>query len=178
MHRASRLDYAVMSMYLSNKVHSSFYLNGIKTDHSAFFLGLELRSAERGKSYWKMNTSILTEKAYVDSMNEVLNEAGRKYEHLNPQDRWEMIKKDIKRHTQQYTRKRSADDRIAISQLMEQVTHMQDGFDALTPEQLNILEDSKAELEVCWTKRHSQSSLDPEHSGMQRVRRIHVISTT
>ena len=46
--QASRLDYALISASLVSKIHNCMYLNGIKSDHSAFFLGIELQNIERG----------------------------------------------------------------------------------------------------------------------------------
>ena len=46
--QASRIDFAVISVGLSKDVHNCFYLNGIRTDHSAFFIGIEVNKIDRG----------------------------------------------------------------------------------------------------------------------------------
>ena len=48
---ASRLDYALVSTGLSGIIHDTFYLNGVRTDHSAFFIGLEFNHVERGRGF-------------------------------------------------------------------------------------------------------------------------------
>ena len=56
--RASRIDYAIISQGLSDVVHDTYYLNGVCTDHSAFFVGFNFKDDDRGAGYWKMNCSL------------------------------------------------------------------------------------------------------------------------
>ena len=45
---ASRIDFALISKGLSEDVHDIFYLNGIKSDHSAICVCIDLVNEERG----------------------------------------------------------------------------------------------------------------------------------
>ena len=51
----------------------------IRTDHSAILLDLqELEGCKRGPGFWKMNTSLLTDKKFVQKMKEKLEEWKRR----------------------------------------------------------------------------------------------------
>ena len=66
---ASRIDYALISSGLDQKVEIIQYIASIKTDHRAIYLVVECQSFERGIGFWKMNTSYLQNIEYVSKMN-------------------------------------------------------------------------------------------------------------
>ena len=45
------------------------YLPGIKSDHMAFFMAINLTKTDRGKGYWKINNNLLTNIEFVKEMN-------------------------------------------------------------------------------------------------------------
>ena len=64
-----RLDYFLISNNLQSSICSSEILNTISTDHSAVTLSVNLLpNTKFGKSHWKLNTSLLTQKEYVDAL--------------------------------------------------------------------------------------------------------------
>ena len=82
--QASRLDFAIISSEILDQVHDTFYMNGVASDHSAFFIRFEFVKNDRGAGFWKFNTLLLTEQSYVDFMNELLDNMLIKYQHLRP----------------------------------------------------------------------------------------------
>ena len=104
--QASRLDYAVISTALSNKVHNCMYLAGIKTDHSAFFIGFELQYIDRGKSFWKLNTKYLSDIEYVKMMNNEIEQCINRCGGLNPSAKWECVKRHIRKTSKTYAKQK------------------------------------------------------------------------
>ena len=61
-----RLDYWLISNSLQDLIKDADIIAAIRTDHSAILLHLqELEECKRGPGFWKMNTSILTDKIFV-----------------------------------------------------------------------------------------------------------------
>ena len=149
----SRLDYAIISAGLADVVHDTFYLNGLRSDHSAFFVGLLLQSNERGPGYWKFNTTLLSQIDYLKFMNSTLNSLKTSLDGIESVERWELIKEEIKKKTMQYSRQQSKDNMIAISQLSEYITHTEDRLDDADEKTLKNLQNSKIELESLTFKR-------------------------
>ena len=145
--QASRLDFALISSGLSSSVHNCLYLNGVQTDHSAFFLGLELFQTDRGKGFWKFNSTILSDITYIQMMNEELCKMEKKYSYLNPADKWELMKKDIRAVTKKYTKNSASESQLVISQLSEKVVEYENKLDTLNNEEIRELDNTKIELE-------------------------------
>ena len=144
---ASRLDYALVSKALCGQVHDTFYLNGIHTDHSAFFLGIQLEDLERGPSYWKLNTSLLTNQETVEKIKSCINEVLWEYKLIDPCERWEVIKAKVKKLCQNEGRRTASEDQVAISNLCEKIVEMEDKIDQLTEVELKTLVNSKIDLD-------------------------------
>ena len=148
--QASRIDNALTSRGLFNQIHDSFYMNGVGSDHSAYFLGFVIQQQDRGPGYWKLNCSILTDFDYIKLINDYLA-CPPKID--DPVDRWEQIKIDIRRLSKSYSQKRAKESTLVISQLSERITHMEDGLDKLTPTEIELLENSKIELDQLLSER-------------------------
>ena len=101
---ASRIDYAIVPRGLCNTVENCFYLTGIKTDHSAFFIGMDINPRERGPVYWKLNTSLLADYEYIQFMNEYLDEILGIKNSMELDRFWELLKFQISQKSKQYSR--------------------------------------------------------------------------
>ena len=122
---ASRLDYALISQGISEAVDTTMYLPGIKSDHMAFFLSINITGQARGKGYWKFNTRLLYEKEYLECMNTLLERECETSKHMNSIERWLYLKKAAKQETQEYARKRASDRELIISQLSEKIIEIE-----------------------------------------------------
>ena len=67
--KCSRIDFALVSGGLDQKVELIQYLSSIKTDHRAIYMVVDLENWTRGCGYWKLNTSLLTNKEFVQKIN-------------------------------------------------------------------------------------------------------------
>ena len=101
---------------------------GYKSDHSPMELSLMGNDVERGPGIWKLNTSLLQEKEYVDGINKLLEVVKIKYHELNAKDKWDCIKKDIQMTTDDYA-KNKAEKRKDLHNLMMQQSKLQNKLD-------------------------------------------------
>ena len=75
-----RLDFFLISQCtLCNTINADI-LPGYKTDHSMINLHISLHSNTRGRGFWKLNTSFLSEKNYVDQIKSVIVKTKEEYE--------------------------------------------------------------------------------------------------
>ena len=70
----SRLDFFLTSDILSPFVREADIKPGYRTDHSLITLTLQFGEEERRNQFWKFNTSLLSDKLYLDQINEIIKE--------------------------------------------------------------------------------------------------------
>ena len=145
--QASRLDYFLISDGLAQFVHDTYYITGIKSDHSAMFISFEFASSDRGPSYWKFNTLLLHDSNFLQLINDLLDAAPKKYTLLSPKNRWEAIKKDIMEKTKIFSKTKINVRRECIADLSASVTQLENNFHMLNDEEMHELNQSKAELD-------------------------------
>ena len=150
--QASRLDFALVSTGLCDVIHNCMYITGIKTDHSAFFVGFNIEQHERGGGYWKLNTSLLYDAEFIKLISNVIKNTICTSE-LSAVVTWELVKRDVRTAAKKYSRMKSSEDRVVISQLTEAVTELENKFDTLNDAQHELMQASKDELEEMITSR-------------------------
>ena len=143
---ASRIDYALVSGGIDQKVELSMYTSSIKTDHRAFYMTIQLDPFERGNGYWKLNNTLLQDKEFVKLMNQELDQSIMASMYKQPDERWEIVKKRVKTTATKYARGKASEDKLIISQLSEKVTEYESRL-PLTREEDKLLEESRAEWE-------------------------------
>ena len=150
---ASRIDFALISAGLDNSVHDCFYLTGVHTDHSALFVGLDLEPLERGASYWKFNTSMLSDSTFAAALKTQIQQCVMESESLPPLERWEVLKAHIKSTAMSLTRARASEEQLVISQLSERTLEMETRVETMTEEEAQLYINTKAELEELLSKK-------------------------
>ena len=106
-HRAekrSRLDYVLTSEHLLNFIDDVNILPGIQSDHSLLKLSLKSGNKhEKGRGFWKFNSSLLHDPVYVDKIKKAIRETAQNYEGLEDKRMlWEIIKLEIRTQTIPY----------------------------------------------------------------------------
>ena len=142
--KASRIDFALVSAGLDQKIENPFYTTSVYTDHRAFYMLIELNPFERGKGYWKFNNTLLKDQEFLQMMNSELSNIVE--DKKNPQEKWEAIKVRIKQKASKYSVQKNQENNLIISQLSEVVNEYESNL-PLTKEQDQLLENSKKELE-------------------------------
>ena len=151
---ASRIDFALISRGICQKVSQVMYLPGIRTDHSAFYMVFETSNKTRGPGYWKLNTSHLKDKTYLNTMNTMLDDLLNESQHMHILTKWEWIKHEIRRVSRQFAKERASDIRLIISQLSEKIVEMEANIQGnLSEKGIKILFDTKEELNAIMDER-------------------------
>ena len=129
---------------------------GYKTDHSMITLDLSLHANSRGPGLWKLNTSFLTETAYVNLIKATIKEVQDEYENddmVNPALLWDMIKLKIREKSLQYAAnktKKTKDREAELEHAIFKLELKMDNGDSSEIENFELVEqlnDLKSELE-------------------------------
>ena len=97
INKASRIDFALISAGIDQQTKLVQYISSVMTDHRAIYVVIELAPNERGVGYWKFNTSLLRDSNFLDKMGKELECVLESSIDTAPCQRWELIKKRIKR---------------------------------------------------------------------------------
>ena len=147
VHTASRINYGLVSAGLAQYVQSVFYVPGLMSDHSAFFMSICFKEEQRGVGYWKFNNSHLLKPELVDHMNEKLESIVKETQHMDAQDRLEYVKFIAANTAQNWSINYSKDKKLIISQLYENINELEESLSMTYQEQkYNLLQNSKADL--------------------------------
>ena len=101
---ARRLDYIFLGESITTNCEETMIKSIGFSDHRSVIAKLNFAKFKRGPGTYKMNTSLLSDKHYINIINEFLITADTEFEDLDPHLKWEMIKIRIKELSQQYSR--------------------------------------------------------------------------
>ena len=146
LYKASRIDLALVSAGLDQKVEDIQYISSIKTDHRAIYMVVTITPYERGTGYWKFNNSFLQKKEFVQRMNNEIDQFIEDSSHHNPLTLWERLKIKIRNVSKDFARNQTSEENLIISQLSEKVNEYEASL-PLNKDQDALLEETKTELE-------------------------------
>ena len=146
INKASRIDYALVSAGLDQKIPEVCYIPGIQTDHRAIYMVVEVSNYDRGRGFWKLNTSLLQSQEYLTTTNMEIQKTLETTINKTPLERWELLKARIKKHTIEFAKNKVSEDKIIIGNLSEQVNEYESKL-PLTQEQDSLLQKTKQDLE-------------------------------
>ena len=145
---ASRLDFALISQGLSSSCGNCMYIPGIQTDHTAFFININILDQKRGKGYWKFNSSLLTDRDFITAMNIEIDKKLSEASNLSSTEKWTFLEDQLRTFTIKYSKQRTNERDLIISQLSEKILYMEhDISQEFTHEKYDILCRSKADIE-------------------------------
>ena len=150
-----RLDFFLVSQSILGDITLTDIVPGYKTDHSMITLNLSLHSNPRGPGFWKLNTSFLTETAYINLVKATIQETQDEYKEddsVNPALLWDMMKLKVREKTLKYAaakkkmvKQRETDLEQIISRLEKEIDNSTcDMQNSNLVEQLN---EKRSELE-------------------------------
>ena len=98
---ACRLDYFLISLNLGNSVKNVNISNGFRSDHSFIIIEIAQNIVDRGPGYFKLNTSLLLDKFYVEKIKNLITSKIQVYRQQNVETDllWETLKSDIRGET-------------------------------------------------------------------------------
>ena len=123
----SRLDYMLTSQYLLDYFKMCKVRNAPTPDHKAIEVELRLNRNQRGPSYWKLNTSILKEEAYMQIIKDVILKTKQDYSSvLSNRDLWDFVKIKIKEMSIRYCIDRSKAKNIKHDKMEKRLANLED----------------------------------------------------
>ena len=143
---ASRIDFALISETLKSRTANVTYFQGILTDHSAMQMSFDLFQHERGCGYWKFNNSLLKRKDFCENMGSFLSDKLANMDEENVLRKWDLLKSEIKEFCIKFSKECASEKKLVLAQLSETVSELQDKIDLLSPEEVDILEKTKIDL--------------------------------
>lgn len=112
----------LISIGLLNVVNNVDIIYGYKSDHS---FKIEKNSFARGRGFFKLNTSLLLDKDYVELIRQFFNTKTKNIydeQNLNSNLKWEMIKSDIRGETIKYSSKISKINKVKTINIERELT--------------------------------------------------------
>ena len=70
--RASRLDFWLVDKNVYKRTISTDIRPAIRADHNAISLKVNLHDIKKGPGYWKLNTSVLSDKLYQKKIYDII----------------------------------------------------------------------------------------------------------
>ena len=116
-----RLDFFLTSYGLTEKIESSTIKPGFRSDHSPVFITLVPFSSQRGKGFWKLNCSLLSDLDYIKKIKEVIKETAELNINANPNTLWDVIKMCVKGESIKYGSFKKKELNKNISEIQEQI---------------------------------------------------------
>ena len=145
---ASRIDYALVTQGLADKVQNAMYLAGIQSDHRAYFIAIDVNQIDRGRGYWKLNTLHLQKKEFYDCINSCIEKTKEQYTELDPMEKWIYLNKQMTTAAKEYSKNCRAEKDLIISQLSEKLTEMESSLEQHVTDYkyIKIMEETRSEL--------------------------------
>ena len=100
-----RLDFFLVNQTTFCNTVSADMVPGYKTDHSMITLQILLHSNNRGRGFWKLNTSFLKDTEYVNRIKSIVKQTKDEYaqdDTVNPNLLWEMVKLKVREESLKY----------------------------------------------------------------------------
>ena len=103
----SRIDYFLVSDSLANLCMDSDIVPSVQTDHSMITVSIEINENKRGHGLWKLNNSLLNDEAFCEEIKTSITNIKHCYEHVNPLDKWELIKFESSLKAKEFSEKKA-----------------------------------------------------------------------
>ena len=156
--KASRIDFGLVSHGLDYQIESVFYVPGIMTDHSAFYMSINPMLIERGRGFWKFNNSLLHRLEFVSEMNNLIGSKLQEYRNLDAKKKWETLKFDMANLAQEQASNYSMNRKLIISQLQEKAMQLEEELSDTLSIRTNDL--------LLWTRADLNDLLNEEIRGV------------
>ena len=96
----SRIDFWLTSSHLQDSCIDSNIQYGIRSDHSAITMKIEVNQIRRGPGFWKFNEVLLLDEEYNQSTHALIKSIlAENREFANVNSLWEWLKYNVRKHT-------------------------------------------------------------------------------
>ena len=118
---ARRLDYILVNDNALDVTYDTSLLSVPTSDHRGVTVTIKSKDCKRGPSYYKFNNGLLKDKAFVEYMNNQIDEFLATDNEENPVDKWELLKIKIKENAIQYSKTKAVYKRNRIASLYSEL---------------------------------------------------------
>ena len=147
-----RLDFFLCSRQLAHSKISSVDITPIfKSDHSCITMSLDVGIQKRGRGYWKLNVSLLSDEIYVDRIRTIISDTISQHPHFNHSLLWEAVKVNIRSFSIAYSGKISKQRNNLENKLLHDIAHYETMF-AHSPsdEIMKCLSNARRQLDLIY----------------------------
>ena len=120
----TRLDYFLVPLVTLANVTSIEIIPGCNSDHLFVEMLLEFENTSRGKGYWKMNTSLLRDRQYLEGINELIDKY-ETHENLDGDSDealdWEMFKHKVFSFSRKYAKSKAGERKLQMANLEKKI---------------------------------------------------------
>ena len=133
--REQDLDFFLVSRDIQAITRKCFIESGYRTDHNLIILEMNEREWKRGKGFWKLNTSLLSDNQYIELVKETVRETVNRYEDkeglksVDDQTLWEMIKMEVRGKTIQYSSRKKWIEKEREDRLISEIKCLSEKLD-------------------------------------------------
>ena len=102
-----RQDFFLVGLSIAGRISNADILPAYKTDHWLCKIDINYNSNPRGPGFWKLNSALLSEVDYVNTIKSTVAETASEYESDEEVDEvllWEMIKLKIRDASMKYSK--------------------------------------------------------------------------
>ena len=140
-----RLDYILVSEVLQQFVTESDIIPSHCSDHAIPTLSFDFNTFKRGPGYWKLNTSLLRDKTYVEAINKVID-IELEQETKSKKEKWELMKLSIRNTSLQYSARKKKSNDLTVKALEKKMKEIENRAHTLP---LTLLEqDQQAKSDI------------------------------
>ena len=135
-----RLDLFLINEEFTQFLQRMVILPSYKSDHAMVVMYVSFGVAKRGPGYWKLNTELLKDKDFIESINKLLEiELAQIYP--SKKDQWEIIKLGIRTTALQYSSRKQR-DRVNRLQVLLRKLH----YHEMHQDEYGIFEQAEAHM--------------------------------
>ena len=125
--RNSRIDVLLASTSVISNIQNCDIVYSPAPDHKAVVLEVSLNIRKRGRGYWKLNNSVLTDDEYKNGICKIYNEVISTYSaYVSKGLLWEYFKKKVKEYSISFCIARARDKRKLIEELEYRLKSLDD----------------------------------------------------
>ena len=135
-----RLDFFLISFCLVERIESASITHGFDSDHSSINLTFIPHENKRGRGYWKLNCSLLSELEYVTQIKTIILESIDINKEADPGTLWETIKCIIRGHTIKYSSQRKKRINSEVANIESKLQDLQSQLSINHEDTDNIIE--------------------------------------
>lgn len=161
---SSRIDYFFISESLCTRVLKTDIVPGYKSDHWRLEIQLNMESQPRGKGFWKLNTSYLYDKQFLEELNEKIDTYLWEVKaDITPSQNWELLKLEVTSFCTEFSCRKAK----AKNRLIDKLEHRLKILD----EKLAVSSDHNEKLQIADKIRQTENFLINEHEEITEKKR-------